>query len=188
MSQTGENLSGSYSINSGSYIDSGFIYGTSPGNLTRPSSTGILTGLTPGTKYYYRYYVTVQGTGEYSSKVETFYSDEASFTTASISTWLTNYEIPATDASEVTESNTQYAGRYCHYAVSAETKLGPMTLQSTRADRTCSGICSGDACAGPVAFHKWMGNIHLHVLVCYLVERRFRHFFDLLCPSIVLSL
>ena len=47
---------------------------------------------------------------------------------------------------------------------------------------------SGDACAAPVAFHKWMGNIHLHVLVCYLVERRFRHFFYLLCPSIVLSL
>ena len=145
MSQTGATLSGSYSINSGSYIDSGFIYGTSPGNLTRPSSTGILTGLTPGTKYYYRYYVTVQGTGEYSSKVETFYSDEASFTTASISTWLTNYEIPATDASEVTESNTQYAGRYCHYAVSAETKLGPMTLQSTRAGN-CSRQERGCVC------------------------------------------
>ena len=187
MSQTGgATLSGSYSINRGSYVDSGFVYGTSRGNLTEPSPSGILTGLTPGTKYYFQYYVTVQGTCDYSSTVETF--PEASFTTASISTWLTNYEIPATDASEVTESNTQYAGRYCHYAVSAETKLGPMTLQSTRADRTCSGICSGDACAAPVAFHKWMGNIHLHVLVCYLVERRFRHFFYLLCPSIVLSL
>ena len=108
-------------------------YGTSSGNLTETSPSGILTGLTPGTKYYFQYYVTVQGTGEYSSKIETFYSDEASFTTASISTWLTNYEIPATDASEMTESNTQYAGRYCHYAVSAETKLGPMTLLSTRA-------------------------------------------------------
>lgn len=118
MSQTGATLSGSYSIERGSYVASGFVYGTSRGNLTQTSSTGILTGLTPGTKYYYQYYVTVQGTGEYSSKVKTFYSDEASFTTASISTWLTNYEIPATNASEVTESNTLYEGRYCHYAVS----------------------------------------------------------------------
>ena len=132
-------------IKSGSYVDSGFVYGTSSGNLTQTSPSGILSGLTPGTKYYFQYYVTVQGTGEYSSKIETFYSDEASFTTASISTWLTNYEIPATDASEVTESNTQYAGRYCHYAVSAEKKLGLMTLQSTRAGN-CSRQERGCVC------------------------------------------
>ncbi|MGM9783659.1 MAG: DNA/RNA non-specific endonuclease [Candidatus Cryptobacteroides sp.] len=118
ISQTGATLSGSYSIKSGSYVASGFVYGTSSGNLTQTSTSGILTGLAPGTKYYFQYYVTVQGTGEYSSKVETFYSPEASFTTASISTWLTNYEMPATNASAVSTSNTLYAGRYCHYAVS----------------------------------------------------------------------
>ncbi len=45
---------------------------------------------------------------------ETFCSDEAYFTTASISTWLTNYEMPATYASAVSTSNTLYEGRYCH--------------------------------------------------------------------------
>ena len=58
----------------------------------------------------------VQGTGSYSLTESTFYGDTKSFTTKqeTLSTWLTNYEMPATNASSVSSSNTKYEGRYCH--------------------------------------------------------------------------
>ena len=73
-----------------------------------------LSGLSSGTTYYYRAYAKVQGTGDKSSTVNTFYGSTQSFTTASLNTWLTNYEIPATSAADLSASNTLYAGRYCH--------------------------------------------------------------------------
>ena len=43
-----------------------------------------------------------------------FYGGTKSFTTGSVSTWLSFYEMPATKASAVSTSNTPYEGRYCH--------------------------------------------------------------------------
>ena len=67
-----------------------------------------MSGLASNTTYYYRAYVTVQGAES------PFYGGTKSFTTGSVSTWLTNYEMPATKASAVSTSNTPYEGRYCH--------------------------------------------------------------------------
>ncbi|MGN0191285.1 MAG: DNA/RNA non-specific endonuclease [Candidatus Cryptobacteroides sp.] len=90
------------------------MYGTTSGSLTNTSATGVLTDLEPGTRYYYQYYVTVQGTGDYDSMTETFYSEENSFVTSALKTWLQNYEIPATNGTAVTLGNTSYNGNYCH--------------------------------------------------------------------------
>ena len=121
ISQAGATLSGSYSVETGTVTETGFQYGTSSTSLTSSISSSIdesfnttLSGLSSGTTYYYRAYAKVQGTGDKSSTVSTFYGDTQSFTTASLNTWLTNYEIPATSAAALSASNTLYEGRYCH--------------------------------------------------------------------------
>ena len=110
MSQTGATLSGSYSGASATPTVVGFKYGTTSGNLTQTvtatdnsgSFSTNLTGLTAGTTYYYKAYVTVNGTGDYSSQSETFYGNEYSFTTTAASSniptgWL---ELPEVTGSE----------------------------------------------------------------------------------------
>ena len=121
ISQTGATLSGSYSVETGNVTETGFEYGTSSTSLTSSISSSIaesfsatLSGLSSGTTYYYRAYIKIQGTGDKSSTVSTFYGNTQSFTTASLNTWLSNYEIPATRAAALSASNTLYAGRYCH--------------------------------------------------------------------------
>ena len=122
ISQTGATLSGSYSSLIGLVTEFGFKWGTTSGNLNNTASGTLsgtsfgatLSGLSRGTTYYYQAYVKVQGTGDKSSAVSTFYGSTQRFTTASLNTWLTNYEMPATKASEVSANNTLYAGRYCH--------------------------------------------------------------------------
>ena len=106
----------------GSVTEAGFRWGTSSGNLGNnatgtlngTSFSASLSGLTAGTTYYYQAYVKVQGTGDKSSTVSTFYGSTQSFTTSSLNTWLSNYEMPATNAASLSESNTLYEGRYCH--------------------------------------------------------------------------
>ena len=106
----------------GTIIEAGFKWGTSSGNLSN-TATGTLsensfsanlTGLSAGTTYYYQAYAEVQGTGDKSSSVSTFYGSTQSFTTSSLNTWLSNYEMPATNAASLSESNTLYEGCYCH--------------------------------------------------------------------------
>ena len=108
----------------GTVSEVGFRWGTSSGNLSNTATDTLsgtsfsadLSGLKASTTYYYQAYVTVQGTGDKSSTVSTFYGSTQSFKTssASLKTWLTNYEMPATKASAVSASNTKYEGRYCH--------------------------------------------------------------------------
>ena len=121
ISQTGATLSGSYSLTTGTVTETGFQYGTSSTSLTSSISSSTaasfsatLSGLSSGTIYYYRAYAKVQGTGDKSSTVSTFYGSTKSFTTSSLNTWLLNYEMPATNAASLNESNTLYEGRYCH--------------------------------------------------------------------------
>ena len=106
----------------GSVTEVGFRWGTSSGNLSNTATgtlngtpfSASLSGLTAGTTYYYQAYAKVQGTGGKSSTVNTFYGSTKSFTTSSLNTWLSNYEMPATNAASLSESNTLYEGRYCH--------------------------------------------------------------------------
>ena len=122
ISQTGATLSGSYSLTTGTVTETGFEYGTSTSSLTSSTiCTGTespliatLSNLAPGTTYYYRAYAKAQGTGDKSSTVSTFNGSIQSFTTTSLNTWLTNYEMPATNVSSVSISDTKYEGRYCH--------------------------------------------------------------------------
>lgn len=122
ISQTGATLSGSYSSVTGSVSEVGFRWGTSSGNLSNTATgtlsgtsfSASLSGLVAGTTYYYQAYAKVQGTGDKSSTVSTFYGSTQSFTTSSLNTWLSNYEMPATNAASLSESNTLYEGRYCH--------------------------------------------------------------------------
>ena len=106
----------------GTVNEVGFRWGTSSGNLGNTATgtlngtsfSASLSGLTAATTYYYQAYVKVQGTGDKSSTVSTFFGGILSFKTSSLNTWLLNYEMPATTVASLSESNTLYEGRYCH--------------------------------------------------------------------------
>ena len=54
-------------------------------STSTPFSTA-LTNLSSGTTYYYKAFVTVSGTGDYSTQSQTFYGAECSFTTKAVAT------------------------------------------------------------------------------------------------------
>lgn len=120
MSSTGATLSGSYSEASVEPTEAGFKWGTTPGNLnqTAPataSGTGgnlsaTLTGLTPGTTYYYQAFVTVYGTGDYSSQSKTVYGSKCSFTTKAVSTAAVTTGSASGLAQTAATMNGSYAG------------------------------------------------------------------------------
>ena len=55
-------------------------------NGTSGNLSATLSNLTAGTTYYYKAFVTVSGTGDYSSQSQTIYGTEYSFTTKAVST------------------------------------------------------------------------------------------------------
>ena len=86
VSSTGATLSGSFSGETGAISETGFYYGTAPGNLgNKVAATGTtspfsktLSGLSAGTTYYYKAYVIEGG--------EEVLGSERSFTTKAVAT------------------------------------------------------------------------------------------------------
>lgn len=86
VSSTGATLSGSFSGETGAITETGFYYGATSGNLgnkavsagTSSPFSKALTGLSAGTKYYYKAYVIEGG--------EERYGAELSFTTKAVAT------------------------------------------------------------------------------------------------------
>lgn len=113
ISQTGATLSGSYSgVSGGTINQAGFRYGTSSGNLDKevyydiPSGTSgsfskQISGLNPGTTYYYQVFIQV-GSKEFTGTVKSFKTEAASTADPVVNpadTWLTGYEIPRASVS-----------------------------------------------------------------------------------------
>ena len=91
-SATGATLSASFTGATGTISRTGFKYGTTSGNLIYDVSTtssvspftGTLSGLTAGTKYYYKAYVVEYNASTQANEYR--YSTEASFTTKTVAT------------------------------------------------------------------------------------------------------
>ena len=118
MSSTGATLSGSYSGASSTPSAAGFKYGTTSGSLNQTASSSVsgtsgslsatLSNLSAGTTYYYKAFVTVSGTGDYSGQSNTFYGTEYSFTTKAVATAT----VSNSAATAVTSSSAQLNGSY----------------------------------------------------------------------------
>lgn len=96
---------------------------TISGTYSNGSISASLSGLSAGTTYYYKPYLTIQGTGDYASQSQTFEGAVRNFTTVeapkpeTVPTWLSSYEIPANNALAVTSSDVLYNGYYSHATV-----------------------------------------------------------------------
>ena len=92
MSSGGVTLQGSFSGETGTISEVGFVYGTSSTNLnntavasgTSSPFTKAISGLNSNTKYYYKAYV--KEFNQSTSSVETRYGDVANFTTKAVAT------------------------------------------------------------------------------------------------------
>ena len=105
MSSGGATLQGSFSGETGTISEVGFYYGTTNNPSTKVTATGTsspfskaITGLTPGTTYYYKAYV-IEGGQERAGSV-------VSFTTPSLGTVTTG------SASNVTSSSATLSASY----------------------------------------------------------------------------
>lgn len=92
------------------------------GTYTNGSISASLSGLTAGTTYYYKAYVTVQGTGDFASESKTFEGAAQSFQTkdapvTKLASWLDGYEIPASSTATLSASDVLYQGKYSHSTV-----------------------------------------------------------------------
>ena len=116
MSSTGATLSGSYSGASSTPTEVGFKYGTTSGNITQTANatdsngsiSAVLSNLSAGTTYYYKAFVTVNGTGDYASQSQSFYGTEYSFTTKAVATAT----VSNTAATSVTSSSAVLNGSF----------------------------------------------------------------------------
>lgn len=127
ITTSGAALTANYTSVSGEIIRGGFEWGTSASALTRAEECTPINGtincsvtdLESGTKYYFRAYIDVRGTGSFLSVTKRYYSDILSFSTQSsaLPTWLTSYEIPQNNAQQVDLGNEYYNGRYSHSSV-----------------------------------------------------------------------
>ena len=116
MGSAGATLSGSLTGASSTPTAVGFKWGTSSTNLNQTLSatnqngsfSAVLSGLSASTKYYYKAFATVSGTGDYASQSETFYGDVCSFTTSAASTVTTG------SAGDKTSSSATLAASYAN--------------------------------------------------------------------------
>jgi endonuclease G len=126
-SSTEVSLSGSFANASDTPTEVGFYYGTSSGSKTYKkivtagsdgSFSADITGLAAGTKYYWRPYVKVSGTGSYASQSKEVTGSESTFTTqaapsagdvtpAQDKSWL---ELPGAKTNSNYVVNTYYNG------------------------------------------------------------------------------
>ena len=98
----------------------GFKYGTSSNNLNQTASVSVsgtsgtlsanLTGLIPGTTYYYQAFVTVYGTGDYSSENQTVYGAKYSFTTPAVATASVTTNAATNVGSNTVTLNASFSG------------------------------------------------------------------------------
>ncbi|MBO4340297.1 MAG: DNA/RNA non-specific endonuclease [Bacteroidales bacterium] len=117
-SSTGATLSGSYTGASATPTAVGFKYGTVSGSLNQTISatdnsgslSATLTGLTAGTPYYYKAFVTVNGTGDYASQSQTFYGAEYSFTTKAVATATVTTNAATSVTSSTARLNANFSG------------------------------------------------------------------------------
>ena len=118
MSATGATLSGSYSGATSEPSAAGFKYGTNSSNLNLTASSSAsgtsgdlaatLTGLSAGTTYFYKAFVTVSGTEDYASQSETFYGTQYSFKTKAVATAT----VSNAEASSVGNTSASLNGSY----------------------------------------------------------------------------
>lgn len=114
MSSGGATLQGSYSGATGTIDEVGFYYGTTSGNLpNKAAATGTgspfskaITGLTAGTKYYYKAYV--HEYNESTSSYEYRYGSVSNFTTTKLAT----ASVTTSAASAITSSAGVLNGSY----------------------------------------------------------------------------
>lgn len=94
MSSEGATLLGSYSGASSTPTAAWFKWGTNSSSLNNTANATLsgesfsasISGLNPGSPYYYKAYVTVYGTGDYASQSQDFGGSVQNFTTKAVAT------------------------------------------------------------------------------------------------------
>lgn len=133
---------------------SGIQYGTSPliyahiyNSETPGSESNICTlrNLEANTTYYYRGFITIDGT--------TSYTEQLSFTTASakLPSWLDSYELPSYSISTLTSSDVLYEGRYCHSAVNETYGTSKACIYNTTSTNQLLVVHTFESTTGNVA-------------------------------------
>ena len=116
MSSEGATLLGSYSGASSTPTAAWFKWGTNSSSLNNTANATLsgesfsasISGLNPGSPYYYKAYVTVYGTGDYASQSQDFGGSVKNFTTKKVATAT----VENAAATNVTSSGATLNGSY----------------------------------------------------------------------------